>query len=58
MGWPLLTKSFHFLKEFNFEMSCNSTLGLTVQVRGAKTLIIWTDCDREGENIGMEVLQV
>ena len=28
------------------------------EVRGAKLLIIWTDCDREGENIGMEVVTV
>ena len=28
------------------------------EVRGAKLLIIWTDCDREGENIGMEVVSV
>ena len=28
------------------------------EVRGAKMLIIWTDCDREGENIGMEVVSV
>ena len=28
------------------------------EVRGAKLLIIWTDCDREGENMGMEVVTV
>ena len=28
------------------------------EARGARLLIIWTDCDREGENIGMEVVTV
>ncbi|XP_069123502.1 DNA topoisomerase 3-alpha-like [Argopecten irradians] len=28
------------------------------EVRGAQSLIIWTDCDREGENIGFEIIQV
>ena len=28
------------------------------EVRGAGLLIIWTDCDREGENIGMEIVSV
>ncbi|XP_049801714.1 DNA topoisomerase 3-alpha isoform X1 [Schistocerca nitens] len=28
------------------------------EVRSCATLIIWTDCDREGENIGFEIIQV
>ncbi|KAK6171091.1 hypothetical protein SNE40_019350 [Patella caerulea] len=28
------------------------------EVKGCKYLIVWTDCDREGENIGYEVIQV
>ncbi|KAL4241091.1 DNA topoisomerase 3-alpha [Mactra antiquata] len=31
---------------------------LEKEVRGAQHLIIWTDCDREGENIGFEIIQV
>lgn len=28
------------------------------EVKNCSTLIIWTDCDREGENIGFEIIQV
>ncbi|EDX05523.1 GD24215 [Drosophila simulans] len=28
------------------------------EVRGCQGLIIWTDCDREGENIGYEIIDV
>ncbi|XP_075231110.1 topoisomerase 3-alpha isoform X2 [Lycorma delicatula] len=28
------------------------------EVRACNTLIIWTDCDREGENIGFEIISV
>ncbi|XP_063235537.1 DNA topoisomerase 3-alpha isoform X2 [Bacillus rossius redtenbacheri] len=28
------------------------------EVRSCSTLIIWTDCDREGENIGFEIIDV
>ncbi|XP_055594004.1 DNA topoisomerase 3-alpha [Uranotaenia lowii] len=28
------------------------------EVRGCHALVIWTDCDREGENIGFEIMEV
>lgn len=28
------------------------------EVRSCNALIIWTDCDREGENIGFEIIEV
>lgn len=28
------------------------------EIRGCQGLIIWTDCDREGENIGYEIIDV
>uniref|UniRef100_A0A0L8FQI7 DNA topoisomerase n=1 Tax=Octopus bimaculoides TaxID=37653 RepID=A0A0L8FQI7_OCTBM len=31
---------------------------LEEEVRKSQILIIWTDCDREGENIGFEIIQV
>ena len=31
---------------------------LQAEARSCSDLIIWTDCDREGENIGLEVLEV
>ena len=31
---------------------------LTIQSRNCRMLVIWTDCDREGENIGAEVAKI
>jgi DNA topoisomerase-3 len=31
---------------------------LLSQARHADTLMIWTDCDREGEHIGLEIVNV
>jgi len=31
---------------------------LLAQARRSDVLMIWTDCDREGEHIGMEIAQV
>jgi len=31
---------------------------LELEARSAQALVIWTDCDREGENIGYEIVQV
>jgi DNA topoisomerase-3 len=31
---------------------------LTSEARKAQQLMIWTDCDREGENIGSEIVKI
>jgi DNA topoisomerase IA len=31
---------------------------IEIRARGADVLMIWTDCDREGEHIGYEIAQV
>ena len=31
---------------------------LKAEARGAQMLMIWTDCDREGENIGVEIAKI
>ena len=28
------------------------------EIRGCEILILWTDCDREGENIAAEIISV
>ena len=31
---------------------------LEKEIRSCRVLVIWTDCDREGENIGYEIIDV
>jgi len=40
------------------ESANNIKRTLEKEARWAKMLIIWTDCDREGENIGLEIIDV
>lgn len=47
---PIITK----VKKENEGISRN----LKSEARSAQTLMIWTDCDREGENIGSEIASV
>ena len=41
-----------FLVPFNFQRT------LEREIRKCQALIIWTDGDREGENIGFEIIEV
>lgn len=41
---------------FSFLSSFQRTLER--EVRGCQALVVWTDCDREGENIGYEIIDV
>ena len=47
---PIITK----VKKDNEGIARN----LKTEARRAQTLMIWTDCDREGENIGAEIMGV
>ncbi|WAQ96032.1 TOP3A-like protein [Mya arenaria] len=50
---------FNKLYEFEymlFNQRCNMRT-LEREVRGSQFLVVWTDCDREGENIGFEELE-
>lgn len=39
-------------------MMCVFFLQINFQIRSCQGLIVWTDCDREGENIGYEIIDV
>lgn len=47
-----------FCSFFAFYGSSSFQRTLEQEIRGCQSLIIWTDCDREGENIGFEIIQV
>ena len=42
--------------QYQLQISCQQRT-LEREIRGCQVLIIWTDCDREGENIGFEVIE-
>lgn len=63
--FEILIQRLFFLLFFNLQIKlslaiCVHTFQKTLEreVRGCQGLIIWTDCDREGENIGFEIIEV
>lgn len=46
------------VKQCSQESSIKIKKTLEKEVQKCNALIIWTDCDREGENIGFEIIQV
>ena len=42
---------------FHLQDNKQVALNLEQEARRAQVLVIWTDCDREGENIGKEIVE-
>ncbi|KAG2134124.1 DNA topoisomerase [Suillus clintonianus] len=47
-----------FIKNFYFDYPQTNSQILLTETHRANTLMIWTDCDREGENIGNEIVKI
>lgn len=49
----------HYNLQFSLKLSyLELQKTLEREIRSCQGLIIWTDCDREGENIGFEIIKV
>lgn len=55
---PLSLFDAPIIKQCPEENSIKIKKSLEREVQKCGALIIWTDCDREGENIGFEIIQV
>ena len=55
---PLTLFDTPVVKQCSEENSIKIKKTLEKEVKKCSALIIWTDCDREGENIGFEIIEV
>lgn len=59
--WELITIPELFRAEIltNPKKDCIKVIqNIQKEIQNSSTLVIWTDCDREGENIGFEVIKI
>ena len=54
---PLIHRITSVRSDILFKDASKIAKNLTDEVRRSDMLMIWTDCDREGENIGYEIAQ-